>query len=132
MDAGELRRLRMKIQMTQGEFGEALGLTGQFIGMMERGQKPIEVRTEMAARYLVDNTKPNGRVVAFAFRDKLLALADEFRTQEDKDGFLRAMQVQDKDGETFTFQLTAKVFEPIRDCIDNDRILDQERARNAA
>jgi len=132
MDAEEFRKLRMKVQMTQAEFGEALGLTGQFIGMMERGQNPIELRTALAARYLVDHAQPNGRVAAFALRDKLLALGAEFRALEGADGLLHMRQVQNSDGETFTFQLTAKVFEPIQDCIENDCFLDNERAQNAA
>jgi transcriptional regulator with XRE-family HTH domain len=131
MEPDELRRLRMKVQMTQAEFGEALGLTGQFIGMMERGQNPIELRTELAARYLVEHTKPNGRVIAFALRERLLDLRSEFRELEGPDDLVRMKQVQDKDGETFTFQLMAKVFEPIQDCIENDRIMDRERARAA-
>ena len=38
--------------MTQGELAEALGLTTTFIGLMERGVKGIEKRTELAVRYL--------------------------------------------------------------------------------
>lgn len=131
MEPDELRRLRMKVQMTQAEFGEALGLTGQFIGMMERGQNPIELRTELAARYLAGHTKPNGRVIAFALRERLLDLGSEFRELEGPDDLVRMKQVQDEDGETFTFQLMAKVFEPLQDCIENDRIMDRERARAA-
>jgi len=38
--------------MTQGQMAEALGLTGTFVGMMERGDKPIEKRTALAVQQL--------------------------------------------------------------------------------
>jgi transcriptional regulator with XRE-family HTH domain len=52
MQAEQLSALREAMKMTQGELAEALGLTSQFIGMMERGEKPIEKRTGLAVRYL--------------------------------------------------------------------------------
>lgn len=53
MQGDELKALRQKAKMTQAEFAEAMGLTGTFIGLMERGEKPIEKRTELAARWIV-------------------------------------------------------------------------------
>ena len=52
MEGNELREVRRHLAMTQEEFGQALGLTSTFIGMMERGEKPIEGRTALAAQQL--------------------------------------------------------------------------------
>ena len=55
MQSGELKAIRKELGLTQDEMGAALGLTKTFIGMMERGDKPIERRTALAALYLRDN-----------------------------------------------------------------------------
>lgn len=55
MQGEELKAIRKAIGMSQGQFAEALGLTGTFIGLMERGVKPIEKRTALAVLYLRDN-----------------------------------------------------------------------------
>lgn len=52
MQPDELKSLRQQIGMTQSDFAERLGLTPQFIGMMERGEKAIEIRTALAARHV--------------------------------------------------------------------------------
>ncbi|QAY78689.1 helix-turn-helix domain-containing protein [Sphingosinicella sp. BN140058] len=52
MTGEELKAQRKAMAMSQGGLAEALGLTGTFIGMMERGVKPIERRTILAVRYL--------------------------------------------------------------------------------
>ncbi len=127
MTPEELRIARMRLQLTQAEFGDLLGLTGQFIGMMERGQKPIEVRTALSARYLVENSTPNARITAFSFRDRFLALAAEVYSVVEIRELIKATQVQNSEGETFTFHLTPALFEPIDDCIENDRIMEQTR-----
>ena len=41
--------------ITQTRLGHALGMTGTFIGLMERGIRPIEPRTRLATLYLRDN-----------------------------------------------------------------------------
>jgi transcriptional regulator with XRE-family HTH domain len=68
MQGNELRELRMGMKMNQLKFAALLGLSPQFIGMMERGERPIGPRTELAARYiqLLDN-----RHVFFALARKL-------------------------------------------------------------
>lgn len=43
------------MNLTQEELGNALGLSKVFIGLMERGAKGIERRTELAVRYLVEH-----------------------------------------------------------------------------
>jgi transcriptional regulator with XRE-family HTH domain len=52
MEGYKLRAIRKALRMTQVEFAEAMGVTSTFVGMMERGDKPIERRTELAALYL--------------------------------------------------------------------------------
>lgn len=50
MQPDELKAVRTEMGLTQGELAQRLGLTPQFIGMMERGDKPIEQRTALAVR----------------------------------------------------------------------------------
>lgn len=52
MQGSELKAIREGLGMGQRAFAEAIGMTQTFIGMMERGERPIERRTELAARYL--------------------------------------------------------------------------------
>jgi DNA-binding transcriptional regulator YiaG len=52
MQGSDLKAIRQQLGMSQAEFAEALDMTGTFIGLMERGERPIERRTEMAALYL--------------------------------------------------------------------------------
>lgn len=52
MQPDELKTLRKAAGMTQGEMGEAIGMTRETIGLMERGAAPIERRTELAVRYV--------------------------------------------------------------------------------
>lgn len=58
MQPDDLKAARGEMGMTQGNLAEALGLTPQFIGMMERGEKPIERRTALAVRQLYNSTTP--------------------------------------------------------------------------
>jgi len=39
--------------MSQAELAEAIGMSRVTIGLMERGEAPIEKRTELAVRYVV-------------------------------------------------------------------------------
>lgn len=55
MQGDELKALRKQAGLTQAELAQALGLTQTFIGLMERGEKAIERRTELAVRYLVEH-----------------------------------------------------------------------------
>ena len=61
MQGTELRDIRKQMEMTQAELAEALDLSQPFIGMMERGEKPIEKRTELAVRYLLGERKAQGK-----------------------------------------------------------------------
>ena len=52
MQGGELKAIREALGWGQRKFAEEIGMTQTFIGLMERGERPIERRTELAARYL--------------------------------------------------------------------------------
>lgn len=52
MQAEELRALRKRAGLTQGQLAEVVGLSQGYIGEMERGEKPIEKRTELAVLFV--------------------------------------------------------------------------------
>lgn len=75
----ELKAARQELGMTQQELAEALGLTPQFIGMMERGEKPIEQRTALAVRQIYNvetrlygNDDPGEREGDIPLRDAMI------------------------------------------------------------
>jgi transcriptional regulator with XRE-family HTH domain len=53
MQGSELKAIREALGWSQRKFAAAIGMTQSYIGQMERDEKPIERRTELAARYLV-------------------------------------------------------------------------------
>lgn len=58
MQPDELLAIRRTMGMTQSDLAERLGLTPQFIGMMERGEKAIEKRTALAVHQIYNATTP--------------------------------------------------------------------------
>jgi len=66
--------------MTQGELADALGLSHGYIGEMERGEKPIERRTELAVALIVQAQHPPSekasKPVLLSWITNTLALAD--------------------------------------------------------
>ncbi|MEP9402070.1 helix-turn-helix transcriptional regulator [Sphingomonas sp. VNH70] len=52
MQPAELRTLRKAMGMTQGDLATALDMAVSSIGRMERGELPIERRTDLAVRWL--------------------------------------------------------------------------------
>lgn len=67
MEGSEFREFRRELRLTQGEVADALGLSQGYIGEMERGEKPIEKRTELAFQHLRNSTvlrQMNGSHVA--------------------------------------------------------------------
>ena len=54
MQPEELKALRVKAGMSQAALGEAIGMSRVTIGLMERGEAPIEKRTGLAVRYVVE------------------------------------------------------------------------------
>jgi transcriptional regulator with XRE-family HTH domain len=52
MDGAEVKSRRKALGLSQAEFGAKLGLSGDFIGRVERGAEPITPRTAAAVRAL--------------------------------------------------------------------------------
>jgi len=52
MQGDELKAIRKGLGWTLARMAEQLGMSETYVGQMERGQKPIERRTELAVRYL--------------------------------------------------------------------------------
>jgi transcriptional regulator with XRE-family HTH domain len=52
MQGSELKAIRETLGWGQRRFAEEIGMTQTYISQMEQGKKPIERRTELAARYL--------------------------------------------------------------------------------
>lgn len=53
MTGGELKRARARLDMTQKELGEALGVHWNSVARMERDEFPIIRTTELAVKYLL-------------------------------------------------------------------------------
>lgn len=68
MQGEDLKALRKGAGMTQAELAEAIGMTGTSIGLMERGAAPIEKRTELAVRYIVEHAATIARTEAGTIR----------------------------------------------------------------
>lgn len=49
----ELKKARQKPGLSQQELADSIGMSRVMIGLMERGEKPIEQRTELAVRCLL-------------------------------------------------------------------------------
>tara|TARA_B100000678_G_C18031651_1_gene430970 strand:- start:234 stop:416 length:183 start_codon:yes stop_codon:yes gene_type:complete len=58
MQADQIKAQRKAAGMTQAELGEAIGLSRVTIGLMERGQAPIEKRTWLAVLYVTQVAIP--------------------------------------------------------------------------
>lgn len=77
MQGEQLRAIRKRMEMTQREFAAALGINGSFLGLMERNERPIEPRTALAARELLNGGHEPGRVSVASFGDKFLVIISE-------------------------------------------------------
>ncbi len=55
----QLKQARQLLGFTQDELAEKIGMSRKMIGMMERGQKPIELRTALAVRCLLYDAELN-------------------------------------------------------------------------
>ncbi len=53
MNGDQMKDARKYLRLTQEELGEIIGMSRVMIGLMERGEKSIGNRTELAVRYLV-------------------------------------------------------------------------------
>ena len=54
MQGSELKALRKQAGLSQAELASAIGMARETIGLMERDAAPIEKRTELAVRYVVE------------------------------------------------------------------------------
>jgi len=63
MTGGELRAARKKLDMTQKQLAEAIGMRKNSVARMERDEAPTMRTTELAVKYLllVRESKPKGR-----------------------------------------------------------------------
>lgn len=52
MTGEELRAIRKSLGLNQTNFGKELDFTQTYVGQLERGERPINRRTELAAHYL--------------------------------------------------------------------------------
>ena len=55
MNGEDARTLRRRAGMSQAAFAEAIGLSRETVGRLERGSQEIDRRTELAIRFVVDN-----------------------------------------------------------------------------
>lgn len=54
MDGRDARELRRRTGMSQAVFAEAIGLSRETVGRLERGSAEIDRRTELAIRFVVE------------------------------------------------------------------------------
>jgi transcriptional regulator with XRE-family HTH domain len=86
MRGSELREARKRLGMTQGEMAAALGITKDYVGLMERGKAPIAQRTRLALSALqpppsdgdLVTTDPMERIVEAALRDAGVVYETDF------------------------------------------------------
>lgn len=55
MQGNDLKALRQSARLTQGALAEAIGMSRKTVNEMELDKAPIEKRTELAVRYVVDH-----------------------------------------------------------------------------
>lgn len=72
MQGLELKAIREGLGWGQRKFADEIGMTQTFVGMMERGERPIELRTALAARYLALR-QPSPNLLAAMMRKDSLA-----------------------------------------------------------
>lgn len=53
MTASELKKARVALGLSQAQLAEELGLSRYFVGLMERGDRRIEKRTDLSVRFLL-------------------------------------------------------------------------------
>lgn len=72
MKGDEARDLRQQAGMSQADFAQAIGLSRETVGRMERGSEDIDRRTELAMRYIAEK----GPVEPRSLRDLHQGVAD--------------------------------------------------------
>ena len=61
MTGEQLRQARHRLNMTQTELAEAIGMRKNSIALMERGERPVVKGTELSVKYLLLMSKPRGK-----------------------------------------------------------------------
>ncbi|QEH80815.1 helix-turn-helix domain-containing protein [Sphingomonas sp. C8-2] len=69
MQGHELKELRKKAGLSQAELGDEIGMARETIGLMERGDAPIERRTELAVLYAIADRGHRPPTVRMAFEE---------------------------------------------------------------
>ena len=62
MNTDDLRRARTRLDMTQAQLADAIGMRTNSIARMERGERPILKTTELSIRYLLEKLKQKKQV----------------------------------------------------------------------
>ena len=62
MTGAELRKARERLNITQTELADAIGMQRNSVARMERGERPVLKHTELAVKYLLltMSKKPKG------------------------------------------------------------------------
>lgn len=76
MQGSELKAIRKAVGLKQPEFGEKLGISGPYVGELERGEKVIDARTARAVLHLHEELLPL-RVTIGTFGDKYVVILTE-------------------------------------------------------
>ena len=61
MRGADIRKARAKLNLTQAEFAEAIGMQRNSIARMEREEQPVMKTTELAVKYLLLTVKKTKR-----------------------------------------------------------------------
>ena len=72
----EVRTLRRRIGMSQAEFAEAIGISRETVGRLERGGEEIDRRTELAIRFVVEKG-PEGEKSLRGIHENVTNILDE-------------------------------------------------------
>ncbi len=64
MTHDELLKARISLGLTQQQLSEKIGISREFIGMMEKGTKPISVKTKTLVNNLI-NDNNSGILLAY-------------------------------------------------------------------
>jgi transcriptional regulator with XRE-family HTH domain len=76
MSGDEMRSLRLNVGLSQSALAEAIGMSRQSIGRMERGSEKVERRTELALRYVVEVGLPAEPTLG-AIHDRVARVLDD-------------------------------------------------------
>jgi DNA-binding XRE family transcriptional regulator len=76
MSGEEMRSLRLTVGLSQSALADAIGMSRQSIGRMERGSERVEKRTELAVRYVAEVGLPSEPTLG-AIHDQVARVLDD-------------------------------------------------------